>query len=141
MSPKNYSIPRPSLSEVKEQFKIWRRTRKSPRPIPEKLWAAAVSLTANHCLSQISKELVVDYSALKKRVAIKKKDRAASMNPPGFIEVNLEPPAAISECIVEMQDILGAKMRMHFRGKTDFDLCYKLIFMGHSQSDGHTIFA
>ena len=44
------------------------------------------------------------------------------MSPSGFIEVNLESPAAESECIVEMQDILGAKMRMHFRGKTDFDL-------------------
>ena len=121
MSPKNYSIPRPSLSEVKEQFKIWRRTRKSPRPIPEKLWAAAVSLTAKHSVSQISKELVVDYSALKKRVLIKKKNTAAKMSPPGFIELNLEPPASVSECIVEMEDILGAKMRMHIRGKTDFD--------------------
>jgi len=44
------------------------------------------------------------------------------MSPADFIEVNLGPPAAVSECIVEMQDILGAKMRMHFRGKTDFDL-------------------
>ena len=122
MEPKNYPTPCPTISEVKEQFKIWRKTRKSPRPIPEKLWAAAVSLTANHCLSQISKELVVDYSALKKRVPIKKKDSAASMSPSGFIEVNLEPPAAVSECIVEMQDILGSKMRMHFSGKTDFDL-------------------
>ena len=122
MEPKNYPTPCPTISQVKEQFKIWRRTRKSPRPIPEKLWAAAVSLTANHSISQISKELVVDYSALKKRVFIKKKDSAASMSPSGFIEVNLEPPTAVSECIVEMQDILGAKMRMHFRGKTDFDL-------------------
>ena len=122
MEPKHYPTPCPTINQVKEQFKIWRRTRKSPRPIPEKLWAAAVSLTANHCLSQISKELVVDYSALKKRVAIKTKDAAALMNPSGFIEVNLEPPAAVSECIVEMQDIGGAKMRMHFRGKTDFDL-------------------
>ena len=122
MEAKNYLHPPPTINEVKEQFKIWRRTRKSPRPIPEKLWAAAVNLTANHSISQISKELVVDYSALKKRVAIKNKDSAASMSPPGFIEVNLEPPAAVSECIVEMQDILGAKMRMHFRGKTDFDL-------------------
>jgi len=122
MEPKNYPTPCPTISQVKEQFKIWRRTRKSPRPIPEKLWAAAVSLTANHSISKISKELVVDYSALKKRVFIKKKDSTASMNPTGFIEVNLEPPAAVSECIVEMQDILGAKMRMHFRGKTDFDL-------------------
>jgi len=120
MEPKKY--PCPTISQVKEQFKIWRRTRKSPRPIPEKLWAAAVSLTANHCLSQISKELVVDYTALKKRVPIKNKDSAVKMNSSGFIEVNLEPPAAVSECIVEMQDIGGAKMRMHFRGKTDFDL-------------------
>jgi len=122
MEPKNYPTPCPTISQVKEQFKIWRRTRKSPRPIPEKLWAAAVRLTANHSISQISKELVVDYTALKKRVFIKNKDTAAKMSPSGFIEVNLEPQAAVSECIVEMQDILGAKMRMHFRGKTDFDL-------------------
>ena len=122
MEPKNYSPPHPTISEVKEQFKIWRRTRKSPRPIPEKLWTAAVSLTAKHSISQISKELVLDYTALKKRVAIKKKDSAAKMSPPGFIELNLEPPAAASECIVEMQDILGSKIRMHFRSKMDFDL-------------------
>ena len=122
MQPKNYPTLCPAISEVKEQFKIWRRTRKSPRPIPEKLWAAAVGLTAKHSISQISKELVLDYTALKKRVPIKKKDSAAKMSPPGFIELNLEPPAAASECIVEMQDILGSKMRMHFRGKTDFDL-------------------
>ena len=122
MEPKNYPTPCPTISQVKEQFKIWRRTRKSPRPIPEKLWEAAVSLTAKHSISQISKELVLDYTALKKRVFIKKNDSAAKMSPPGFIELNLEPPAAASECIVEMQDILGSKMRMHFRGKTDFDL-------------------
>src|SRR5210317_2654107 len=122
MEQKNYPTPCPTINQVKEQFKIWRKTRKRPRPIPEKLWVAAVSLTANHSISKISKELVVDYSALKKRVLIKKKDSAAKMSPPGFIELNLEPPAAASECIVEMQDILGSKMRIHFRGKTDFDL-------------------
>ena len=122
MEPKNYPTSWPTISQVKEQFKIWRRTRKSPQPIPKKLWAAAVSLTAKHSISQISKALVVDYSALKKRAVIKKKDSAASMSPAGFIELNLEAPSAVSECIVEMQDILGAKMRMHFRGKTDVDL-------------------
>ena len=122
MASKNYPTPQPSLSEVKEQFKIWRRTRKSPRPIPDKLWQAAVCLTATHSISKISKELVLDYSALKKRVPIKKKSTADKTSPPGFIELNLEPPAAVSECMVEMQDILGSKMRMHFRGKTDFDL-------------------
>jgi hypothetical protein len=122
MTQKKPAVPSQTLSQVKEQFKTWRKTRKSPRPIPENLWAAAVGLTAKHAISQISKELVLDYSALKNRAAIKKKDAAVSANPPDFIEVNLEPPAAVAECIVEMQDIRGAKMRMHFRGKTDFDL-------------------
>jgi hypothetical protein len=62
MASKDYSTPRLSLSEVKDQFKNWRKTRKSPRPIPEQLWQAAVSLTATHSISQISKELVVDYN-------------------------------------------------------------------------------
>lgn len=124
MTQKKQPAPSRSLSEVKEQFKTWRRTRKRLQPIPEKLWAAAVGLTAQHSISQISKELVVDYSALKRRVRIKKKAAAASANPPGFIEVNLEPPAAVSECIVEMQDRLGSKMRMHFRGQTEFDLLH-----------------
>ena len=122
MELKNYPTPCLTLSEVKEQFKIWRRTRKSPRPIPKKLWAAAVNLTAKHSISQIAKELVLDYSTLKKRAAVKKKTGSASMSSADFIEVNLEPLTAVSECIVEMQDILGSKMRMHFRGKTDFDL-------------------
>ena len=64
MASKKYLTTRPNLSEVKEQFKIWRRTRKTHRPIPEKLWQAAVSLTATHSVSQISKELVLDYTAL-----------------------------------------------------------------------------
>ena len=122
MTQKKPAVPSQTLSQVKEQFKTWRKTRKSPRPIPENLWAAAVSLTTKNSISQVAKELVLDYSALKKRAAIKKKDATVSTNPPDFIEVNLEPPAAAAECIVEMQDIRGAKMRMHFRGKTDFDL-------------------
>ena len=122
MPRKKQLIPGQSLSEVKEQFKTWRRTRKNLRPIPKKLWAAAVNLTAKHSISQISKELVLDYSTLKKRAAVKKKAGSALMSPADFIEVNLEPPTAVSECIVEMQDIAGAKMRMHFRGKTDYDL-------------------
>jgi hypothetical protein len=65
------SSTKPEPQRVKEQFKAWRKTKKSPRPIPEKLWAAPVSLTAKHSISQISKELVFDYRALKKRVTIK----------------------------------------------------------------------
>ena len=69
MMARNYPPRCSTISKVKEQFKTWRKTRKSPRPIPAELWAAAVSLTANHSISQISKELALDYTSLKSRVA------------------------------------------------------------------------
>ena len=122
MTQKKHAALSQSLSQVKEQFKTWRQTRKSPRPIPAELWAAATGLSAKHSISQISKELALDYTSLKNRVAVKKKTGVAKVSAADFIELNLEPPAVVSECIVEMQDIRGAKMRMHFRGKTDFDL-------------------
>ena len=89
MPQKSQPIPSQSLSEVKEQFKTWRKTRKSLRPIPAQLWAAAVNLTAKHSISQIAKELVLDYSTLKKRAAVKKKAGSALMSPADFIEVKL----------------------------------------------------
>ena len=123
MSRKKHAVASQSLSQVKKQFKTWRQTRKNPRPIPAELWAAAADLATNHSISQISKELALDYTSLKSRVAgKKKKTSAASMSPADFIEVNLEPPAVVLECIIEMQDIGGAKMRMHLRGKRNFDL-------------------
>lgn len=121
MAPKNLPTPNPTLAEVKEQFKTWRRTRKNPQPIPEKLWEAAVILSTNHSISQISEELIVDHDDLKK-ACIKRKKNRKKVRPPTFIELEYEPPVAVSECIVELEDSRGAKMRMHFRGKTDVDL-------------------
>lgn len=121
MTPK--TLPRPSLtlSEVKEQFKAWRRTRKSPHPIPSRLLKAARSLSRIYSTRRISEELLIDYEELKKKPPLKKKDRKKSP-PATFIELGYAPPPALSECVVEMEDGSGAKMRMHFRGKTDFDL-------------------
>lgn len=118
---KNHPAPQKTLSEVKDEFKNWRSKRKSPRPMPEKLWRAAVSLCAHHSISQISRELIVDYSTLKKRVLNKKKNTVTKVNRPEFIELDFEPSTAISECLIEMEDSLGKKMRMHFQNKTDIE--------------------
>jgi hypothetical protein len=122
MPQKNHPAPDQALSEVKEQFKKWRRTRTSPRPMPEKLWQAAVRLCTHHSISQISRELIVDYSTLKKRVLNKKKNTVTKVSRPDFIELDFGAPTAISECMIEMEDSLGAKMRMHLKNKTDFEL-------------------
>ena len=119
MAAQELATPSLTLVEVKEQFKKWRRTRKSPHPIPPRLLEAAVSLANNYSFRQISDELLIDREDLKKNRSPKKKD-GKKAPPAGFIELGCSPP--VSECIVEMEDGCGAKMRMHFRGKTDFDL-------------------
>ena len=121
MTQKNHPKPTHTLNEVKGQFKNWRRTRKNPWPIPEELLAAAVSLTANYTVKQISEELIIDYDDLK-RACTKRKKIRKKVPSPTFVELDFVQPAVALECIVEMEDMPGAKMRMHFRGKPDIDL-------------------
>ena len=111
------STPDLTLSEVMERIEEWRKTPNSPRRMPEELWQAAASLSKKYSIHRISKALRVNYRSLQQRIRPERKEQ-----PPTFIELGFEQPSSISECIVEMEDGSGAKMRMHFRGKTDFDL-------------------
>ena len=113
------------LDKVKSDFEVWRSSRKKRSRIPEALWKKAVALYPEYTVGKISSTLRLSYTDLKKRIS-------SSIEPtltneaeglPAFIEVEF--PAAhssLSECVVEMEDGHGAKMRMCFKGKTDFDL-------------------
>ncbi len=124
MIQKNLSRSNLTLSEVKEQFKLWRKTRKSPRPMPRELWDAAAKLSETYSINQISKALCLNHTSLKERVCkMKAKETSIQeVHHPSFVELNFEQSPLVSECIVEMEDSFGAKMRMCFKGKTDFDL-------------------
>ena len=111
-----------TLGEVKEQFKLWRKTRKSPKPIPRELWDAAAKLSETYSINQISKALCLNHTSLKERVHKIKDISIQEVHPPSFVELNFEHSPLVSECIVEMEDRAGAKMRMCFKGKMDFDL-------------------
>ena len=112
-----------ALEEVKQQFEIWRKTKTSRERIPASLWQAAAEVfkIGDHSLHTISKTLHLNQTALKQYVqqqfpgAIKVKYEA----PPSFIALELESPLLASECVIEMEDTTGAKMRMCLRGKTD----------------------
>jgi len=113
------------LNKVKSEFKIWRTTRKNRNPIPADLWEHAVELYPAFTISKISTTLAISYTDLKQRVHQKPENFSASQDekPPTFIELGFPAPSSsISECVVEMEDSSGAKMRMCFRGRTDFDL-------------------
>jgi len=130
MSTSPPTTPASALEEVKQQFKIWRQTKTGRERIPASLWQAAAEVfnIGDHSLHRISKTLHLNQTALKQYVqqqfprAIKVKYEA----PPSFIALDLDSPLPVSECVIEMEDTTGAKMRMCLRGKTDpniLDIC------------------
>ncbi len=121
MMPEELSPSSLTMNEVMARIEEWRNTRKRRKPMPEELWEAAASLSKEYSIHRISKALRLNYTALKKRIQPDECSSNSKAGVPAFIELDLA-SSSISECIVEMEDGSGAKMRMHFRGKTDFDL-------------------
>ena len=113
------------LNKVKSEFELWRANRKNRKPIPTELWKQAVELYPAYTISKISTTLALSYTDLKKRIQQKPENFSVRENetPPTFIELGFpQPSPSIAECVVEMEDSSGAKMKMCFRGRTDFDL-------------------
>jgi len=117
------ALPSP-LESVRYQFEKWRETRKSPRePIPENLWAAAARLQNQYPISQISKALRLNHTGLKNRISGQKSaHRKKKLSPPFFVELDWQHCFPTSECIIEMENAYGSKMRMSFKGQADLDL-------------------
>ena len=113
----------PALEKVRQQFDYWRRTREKRGPIPGELWQAAQSLYPEHSLLYISKTLRLNYTDLKQRIEQKVPASIPSpINPAEFIELKINAPMQPTACLVEMEDALGAKMKMHFKGSGCLDL-------------------
>ena len=114
----------PTLEEVRDQFEDWRRTRKNRRdPIPAPLWKAAVKLSGSYSLHSISKALRLNYSDLKDRVHDQfTADEVKRLPAAGFIDLGCSQSLIESECIIEVQNSCGLKMKMSVKGKVDFNL-------------------
>ena len=113
----------PSLENVLEQFEAWRQSRTKRSSIPDALWQAAVNLCQEHTISKVSSTLRLNYAELKHRVHVCTAGQPAPcMTASNFIELDLSPSKAASECMVEMSDQKGATMRMHFKGEAGLDL-------------------
>lgn len=111
------------LEVVQKKFETWRASRTSRRQkIPDELWNAAKDLTQNHSINQIAKALRLNYTDLKKRICPKVEPPSVKSLPHSFIEFDINPPLTQPECIIEMEDRNGAKMKMAFRGQTNLPL-------------------
>ena len=116
------TLPSP-LDSLKYQFEQWRKTKKNRRErIPEALWSAAVGLRNQYSVNQISGALGLNYNDLKKRIPeqniYSKRKKISSTD---FVELTWQNDFSASECVIEMEDTYGSKMRMSFKGSADLD--------------------
>jgi hypothetical protein len=112
-------IPAP-LARGRDCFRDWRRTRNRGTRIPDALWKLAARLAAAHGLARTASVLKLDYYALKKRVD----SRNAETRPlaAAFIELTAPSVGQTAECVIELEDGVGARMRVQLKGYDAPDL-------------------
>ncbi|MFC1848577.1 hypothetical protein ACFL27_00070 [candidate division CSSED10-310 bacterium] len=106
-----------SLNEVAQDFETWRKSKPhSKSRIPEKLWEAAVALTATYPVSKVSQILKLNHTELKRRV----EQKAVPPCGPSFIPVDLpacssvrngQPGSTRPTCLIELESSDGIRFR------------------------------
>lgn len=110
------------FEQVDQRFKRWRSTRMRGTPIPEALWASAVGLAREQGLNKTARALRLDYYDLKKRLECAAGPACARHAPPTFVELMAPRAAGVCECILELENARGAKMRIALKGSDSADL-------------------
>ena len=109
-------LPLP-LRRAAERFQRWRKQRRRGTPIPEPLWTLAAQLAARFGVCKTASALKLDYYTLKSRLA----ESTSAGDPTAFLELP-HPAAAAGECIIDCQNSVGARMRIHLKGVALSDL-------------------
>ncbi len=113
------------LIAVRRAFTHWRRTRPRRAPIPPSLWALAVDHARAVGVHATARRLRLDYYALKRRVqAAASAGGPRASAPVGFIEVvpGGPTPAGVTECVIDLADARGARMRIALKSPALPDL-------------------
>jgi hypothetical protein len=122
------------LERVRGRFEQWRGTRKAHARIPDSLWASAAVMADRYGISRTAQALGVNYEALKKHLGPKtaanhhtlrgrtgRRPAAASSEPARnraarFVELPPFASVGACNCLLELEDGSGAKMRVGFQG-------------------------
>jgi hypothetical protein len=111
-----------ALTQLKERFATWRAVRKLGMRIPAELWSAAVEMVAVHGACRVAGELNLDYDTLKQRVALAGGKVTSTELAPRFVELfaaagAMPAPSAQPECVVELANARGVRMRVELNGQ------------------------
>ena len=106
------------LERTRQRFERWRETRKVRSRIPESLWTSAVKMARAYGINRTARVLRVDYYSLKERVESETSSSGVPKKNTSSTFVELAAPAITStcECLLELEDVAGAKMRIHLKG-------------------------
>jgi hypothetical protein len=118
------SVASVGLAQLKERFDQWRARRSVGQRIPPLLWDGAASAAAEHGAYRVARELNLDYAVLKQRAAASGAGDvpAITLATPRFVELLMPAPAMTTQralqaqCVVEMANARGAKMRVELNG-------------------------
>ena len=110
-----------SMEDVREQFEQWRLTRKHSREhIPATLWQSAVALTKIHSINAVAKALRLNGDDLKKKMPQYGNPSPVTPIPSSdFIELTCDLPVSAPECVVELTDQKGSRVRISMNGNLD----------------------
>jgi hypothetical protein len=111
-----------ALTHLKERFAAWRAVRKLGMRIPAEFWARAVEMVAVHGACRVAGELNLDYDMLKRRVALGGGKVTTTELAPQFVELfaaagAMPAASAQPQCVVEMANGRGARMRVELNGQ------------------------
>jgi hypothetical protein len=99
------------LERARQRFERWRRTRGKGRPrIPESLWAVAAKAARGFGVHQTSRALRLDYVVLKRHVV------AEEVVPPDFVELIPAGSGNGAECVLELEEPSGTRIRIELKG-------------------------
>ena len=103
-----------ALSRVQRKFEQWRQRHRPRAPIPQELWREAAELARAYGVHRTAKALRLHYYSLQKRVAAATR---SGQRVPEFVEIlpgGMPGPRA--ECLIEVEDGSGGKMRIRLPG-------------------------
>ncbi len=120
MKHKNLPARKKSLARVQKQFRVWRSSRQRGTVIPQRLWQAAAELSEQHSVSKIAETLSLDYVKLRERIessrSMENEQAWPGVAGNGFVEVGAVPGTSNIECLVEVEDGTGRKLKMRLIG-------------------------
>ena len=103
-----------ALSRAQRKIEQWRQRRRPGARIADELWRQAADLACVHGINRTARALRLDYYSLKKRAATSAAAAESSERAPQFLEVLPGAmPATRPECMIEIEQAGGAKMRIH----------------------------